>query len=338
VATVNAKQWRTDAAARAEEHACDVSPRIVLSFDVEEHYRIEAATGLTIDSALKAHYAERLGPSTHWILEQLASFSARATFFIVGQIARTNAPLVRAIHRAGHEVASHGWDHQRVLAMTPKSFRDDIRQSKQALEDVIGEPVRGYRAPTFSVMQQTAWALDVLVEEEMVYDSSIYPVRHDRYGVPSAPRAPFLARGERHSILELPPATLRLFGVNTPMGGGGYFRLFPLFLTQWALRQSRRSSSPSVATLYFHPWEFDPAQERLPLRRVSKFRTYVGIARSQARLVSLLRRYQFTRAIDVAKELDSQWASLPSFEVGAGVVSTEVSRTPERAVSPSVKA
>src|SRR5207237_118692 len=128
----------------------------------------------------------------------LADFGAPATFFIVGEIARHHADLVRAIHRAGHEVASHGWDHRRVLGMTPASFRDDIRKSKAALEDVIGAPVRGYRAPTFSVVRQTAWALDVLAEEGMLYDSSIYPVRHDRYGVPAAPRMPFRAQGERH--------------------------------------------------------------------------------------------------------------------------------------------
>jgi polysaccharide deacetylase family protein (PEP-CTERM system associated) len=316
VATVNAKQWRTDAAAAEEDQPHGLSPRIVLSFDVEEHYRIEAAAGLGISPAQKAHYAERLGPSTHWLLEQLARYKVRATFFVVGEIARHNAALVRAIHRAGHEVASHGWDHQRILVMTPAAFRQDIRQSKQALEDVTGEPVRGYRAPTFSLMRQTAWAIDVLAEEGMVYDSSIYPVRHDRYGVPAAPRAPFMARGEQHSILELPPATLRLFGMNTPMGGGGYFRLFPLFMTRWALRQARSSCSPPVAMLYFHPWEFDPTQDRLALGRLSKFRTYVGITRSQSRLVSLLERYEFARAIDVAKELDQVWSSLPSFDVG----------------------
>jgi polysaccharide deacetylase family protein (PEP-CTERM system associated) len=314
VATVEVKHWRADAAAHKNQHPEGLAPRIILSFDVEEHYRIEAAAGLAVHPALKAHYAERLGPSTQWLLDQLAHFEARATFFIVGEIARCNAGLVSAIHRAGHEVASHGWDHQRVLAMTPESFRQDIRKSKDALENVIGEPVRGYRAPTFSVVRQTAWALDVLAEEGMLYDSSIYPVRHDRYGVPDAPRSPFRATGERHTILELPPATLRLFGLNTPMGGGGYFRLFPLFLTQWALRQARQNCSPPVATLYFHPWEFDPDQQRLPLGRLNTFRTYVGVSRSQARLVALLQRYPlFARAIDVAKDLDRTWSSLPSF-------------------------
>jgi polysaccharide deacetylase family protein (PEP-CTERM system associated) len=315
VSTVDAKRWRTDAAVNAAQVSPPLSPRIILSFDVEEHYRIEAAAGLTIEPGRKAHYAERLGPSTHWLLDELARFGARATFFIVGEIAGHSASLVRAIHQGGHEIASHGWDHRRVLAMTPESFRQDIRQSKQALEDVIGEAVRGYRAPTFSIMRETAWALDVLAEEGMHYDSSIYPVRHDRYGVPAAPRAPFRAVGETSSILEIPPATLRLFGVNTPMGGGGYFRLFPLILTRWALLQARQSCSPPVAMLYFHPWEFDPDQERLPLGRMSKFRTYVGIDRSRGRLVSLLERYTFARAIDVAGELNRTWDLLPSFAV-----------------------
>jgi polysaccharide deacetylase family protein (PEP-CTERM system associated) len=315
VATVSEQTWRVAAATHTEPPLPRLVPRIILSFDVEEHYRIEAAAGLTLDAAQKAHYAERLGPSTEWLLDRLAQFNAQATFFVVGEIARQNPALVRAIHQAGHEVASHGWDHQRVLSMTPDAFREDLRKSKDALEDVIGQPVRGYRAPTFSIMRQTAWALDVLAEAEMLYDSSIYPVRHDRYGVPAAPRAPFRARGRKHSILELPPATLRLFGVNTPMGGGGYFRLFPLFMTQWAMRQTRHCTWPPVATLYFHPWEFDPGQDRLPLRPLSRLRTYVGLSRSQGRLISLLENYQFARAVDVAKELDAQWAALPAFDV-----------------------
>ena len=179
--------------------------------------------------------------------------------------------------------------------------------------------VVGYRAPTFSIQRQTGWALDVLAELNMAYDSSIYPVRHDRYGVPSAPRGPFLARGERHSLLELPPATLRLCGLNLPMGGGGYFRLFPLFLTRHALEQTGRDCDPSVATLYFHPWEFDPGQRRLPLRWLSRLRTYVGIHRSQGRMAALLAQYRFSRAVDVAKQMNHLLHSLPCFDVAARV-------------------
>ncbi len=289
--------------------------QIVLSFDVEEHYRIEAAAKLTIAPELKAHYRQRLEPSTRWLLDQLAALDIQATFFVVGQIARRHGPLLRAMIRAGHEVASHSWDHQRVHNLTPATFRDDVRKSKDALEQATGKPVRGYRAPTFSIVRETAWALDVLAEMGLAYDSSIYPVRHDRYGVPGAPRAPFRAQGRRHEILEMPPATLRILGMNLPVGGGGYFRLLPLFFLKWALRQVRRHCQPSVAVLYFHPWEFDPEQLRLPLGLLSRFRTYVGISRSRARLVSLLQNRRFARAVDVAGHLHLQWPSLPVYGV-----------------------
>lgn len=305
--------------ARSEVPASAVEAQTVLSFDVEEHYRIEAAAGLSIADGLKAHYRERLVPSTHWLLDRLAEHSVRATFFVVGEIARHSPGLVRAIHRGGHEVASHSWDHQRVHRLTPAQFRADLRRSKDALEQITGEAVVGYRAPTFSVVRQTAWAIDVLAEEGMRYDSSIYPVRHDRYGVPDAPRSPFLARGLRHTLLELPPATLRLLGANLPEGGGGYFRLFPLFLLQAALRQLHRRCDPPAAVLYFHPWEFDPQQQRLPLGRFSRFRTYVGIPRSGARLQALLALQAgrlFTRAVDLVEQLGPRRPALPVFEVG----------------------
>jgi polysaccharide deacetylase family protein (PEP-CTERM system associated) len=289
--------------------------KIVLSFDVEEHDRIEAAAGLTVSPALKGHYRQRLGASTGWLLDALASAQVRATFFVVGQIAEHDPGLVRAIHAAGHEVASHGWDHRRVLAMTPAEFRADVRRSQDALEQVAGTAVVGYRAPTFSVLPQTAWALDVLAELGMAYDSSIYPVRHDRYGVPGAPRAPFVAHGPRHAILELPPATLRVGGVNLPMGGGGYFRLFPLWLTERALRQTAADCRPAVAVLYFHPWEFDPDQARLPLGRLSRFRTYVGQTRTRGRLTELLARHQFARAVDLADELNARRDELLDFRM-----------------------
>jgi polysaccharide deacetylase family protein (PEP-CTERM system associated) len=289
--------------------------RVVLSFDVEEHDRIEAASGLCVPESLKAHYSERLGPSTEWLLDRLGERDIRATFFVVGQIAKHNPRLVRAIHSAGHEVASHSWDHRRVLRFNPQTFREDLAQSRDALEQVTGEAVVGFRAPTFSVVRRTAWALDVLAEEGMLYDSSIYPVRHDRYGEHQAPRSPFLAQGPNAAILEIPPVTLRLLGANLPVGGGGYFRLFPLaFMTQ-GIRQALNSLSPPVAMLYFHPWEFDPQQQKLPLQGLSRFRTYVGIGRARHRLTNLLERYTFTRAVDVARELGPFLPNLPSFRM-----------------------
>jgi polysaccharide deacetylase family protein (PEP-CTERM system associated) len=282
-----------------------VKQAVILSFDIEEHYRIEAARGLPIGPEQIAHYRDGMDSSTRWILDELGSRGIRATFFIVGQIAEHNPGLIRAIHAAGHEVASHSWDHQRVHSFTPETFREDVHRGKDALEQITGEAVVGFRAPTFSVVRQTAWALDVLAELGMRYDSSIYPVRHDRYGVPDAPRWPFRVRGSAGPLLELPPATWRVLGANLPVGGGGYFRLFPLAVLERGIRQTARQGQPPVVMLYFHPWEFDPEQERLPLRRLNHFRTYVGLSRSRARLAALLDRHVFERAVDVATALDS---------------------------------
>lgn len=279
---------------------------VVLSFDIEEHHRIEAAAGLDVPTTLKVEYATRMEECTRWLLDQLAERDIRATFFVLGQIARTHPELVRAMHDAGHEVASHGWEHRRVHTFTPETFQEDVRRSKDALEQVTGARVVGFRAPTFSIVRETAWALDVLSELGFGYDSSVYPVRHDRYGIPDAPRAPFLARGEHSQIIELPPATLRLCGVNLPVGGGGYFRLLPLWVLERAMRQIERQCRPPVAMLYFHPWEFSVGQPRLPLGRVSRWRTYVGVGRSRARLQALLDGRRFERACDVVAALSSR--------------------------------
>lgn len=289
------------------------SQPVVLSFDVEEHHRIEAAAGLEISPPTQREYRDRMDRATHWILDELAERGIWATFFTVGQIAEYNPRLVRTIHQAGHEIASHGWDHRRILAMSPKEFREDLSTSRDVLEQTIGAAVVGYRAPTFSLVRKTAWALDILAELGFEYDSSIYPVRHDRYGVPHSPRGPFRAKGERREILEIPPATVRIGNVNLPVGGGGYFRLLPSVLMRFALSASRRDPQTRATMLYFHPWEFDPDQPRLALKRLNRFRTYVGIRYSQGRLSSLLARFSFVRAIDLAEQLEDHRHQLPQF-------------------------
>jgi polysaccharide deacetylase family protein (PEP-CTERM system associated) len=294
---------------------CRLEQQIVLSFDVEEHHRIEAAAGLEIAPELKAHYVRRVGLVTRWLLDRLAERDIKATFFIVGELACAQPDLVREIHRGGHEVASHGWDHRRILAMTPGEFREDLRRSKDTLEQIIGEPVLGYRAPTFSLVRQTGWAIDVLAEEGIQYDSSIYPVRHDRYGVPGAPRGPFLARGGSGEILELPPATLRIFNMRLPAGGGGYFRLLPPAVIHRAITQLLRECLPSVVMLYFHPWEFDPDQPRLPLPFPSDCRTYVGVRQARRRLESLISRYDFVCARSITGLLSESRSDLPSLDL-----------------------
>ena len=278
--------------------------RVVLSFDVEEHYQIEAARDLAIDPSLKAIYRDRLEPSVSWLLEQLEQTSIKATFFVVGELAQRQPALVRTICRGGHEVASHGWDHQPVTRLAPASFRTDVTRSKDVLEQITGERVVGYRAPTFSILRETSWAIEILADIGIRYDSSIYPVRHDRYGISTAPRAPFRAHSANHALLELPPATWRFMGMNVPVGGGGSFRLFPLWCMKQGLKQIGKLGAPNVAMLYFHPWEFDPDQPRLPLARLARFRTYVGIASNRRRLSKLLACYRFVRAVDVAENLD----------------------------------
>jgi polysaccharide deacetylase family protein (PEP-CTERM system associated) len=288
---------------------------VVLSFDVEEHDRIEAAAKLTCPPSERQIYAERMERTTRAILDQLAGANVRATFYIVGQIAETHPQLVRDIAIAGHEIGSHSWDHQRIHRFEPKSFAEDLQRSIAALESASGQRVSGFRAPTFSLMHATSWAVDVLAEAGLRYDSSIFPVRHDRYGVPEAPRTPFVLQGTRSEILELPPLTWRVLGQNVPVAGGGYFRLFPPAFMRAGIEQfSRESFAPSV--LYFHPWEFDQDQPRLPLGRLSRWRTYVGIRKSRDRLQRLLERYRgrFARAIDVVETLAVRQASLPRFQ------------------------
>lgn len=288
----------------------------VISFDVEEHYRIEAAAGLACPDGRAAEYGARMETTTRRLLDLLADAGARATFFVVGEIARQYPKLVRAIHDAGHEVGSHSLSHRRVHHFTPASLREDLLQSKDALEQAAGASVVGFRAPTFSIVRETGWAIDVLAECGFEYDSSIFPVRHDRYGIPDAPRVPFWAHGREQRLLELPLLTYRVAGLNLPVAGGGYFRLFPLRVLRAGLEQMDRQSG-GAAILYFHPWEFDPEQPRLPLGRLARWRTYVGMRRTMNRLRSLLRRYEYTRAVDVARALRAGHTDLPSYSLMA---------------------
>jgi polysaccharide deacetylase family protein (PEP-CTERM system associated) len=296
-----------------------VSAANIVSFDVEEHHRIEAAIGLTCSAELMAEYSARMENSTRRLLDQLAAAQVLATFYVVGEIAQAHPQLVRDMHAAGHEVASHSWDHRRIHHFTPDSLRDDLHKSKDALEQVTGAAVSGFRAPTFSVMKETGWAIDVLAECGFEYDSSIFPVRHDRYGVSDAPRGPFIVQGKEREILELPLLTYRVAGLNLPVAGGGYFRLFPLFMMKAGLhqaaRQAEKSPAPQAGMLYFHPWEFDADQPRLPLKRLARWRTYVGVRRTTARLAQLLAGFPFRRAIDVVRDIRASGAELPRYQL-----------------------
>jgi polysaccharide deacetylase family protein (PEP-CTERM system associated) len=289
----------------------------ILSFDVEEHHRIEAASALSCPAHRKVQYASRAVATTRRLSDLLAESNTKATFFIVGELAEQNPEMVRELHQAGHEIASHGWDHQPVYRLTREAFRRDITKCKDVLEQITGERVKGYRAPTFSVMKKTAWAIDELIDAGYQYDSSVFPVHHDRYGVPDAPVSPFRCYGAsgQQSILEIPPLTLQLGLGNLPIGGGGYFRLMPLLLLKLGI-WTNRGNDPAVSMLYFHPWEFDAGQPKLDLRGVSRWRTYVGIERAEARLRRITRFTSITsfhRACDIADSIDAQ--PLPVFHL-----------------------
>ncbi len=299
----------------------DTHPRITnfLTIDVEDYFQVHAFSR-TIRTDQWGSFELRVEKNTERILQLLAREGTEATFFVLGWIAERAPDLVRKIHEAGHEVASHGYGHQHIGRQTPEGFRQDIRRSKKILEQITGKPVLGYRAPTYSITNRTLWALTILAEEGYRYDSSIFPIRHDQYGIPSAPREPFrillengnatcfedlkirpvqlplegcepAAPGE---ILEIPVATFRMLGVNIPVAGGGYFRIFPYRFVKWGLKRVSREGRAFV--FYLHPWEIDPDQPRIPhLPLRSRFRHYTHLDKTEQRLQSLVRDFPFTR-------------------------------------------
>jgi polysaccharide deacetylase family protein (PEP-CTERM system associated) len=236
-------------------------------------------------------------PNTNRVLDIFAGHGVHGTFFVLGWVARRYPELIRRIVADGHELASHGYDHTRVVYMDAARFRDDVTRTKAILEDTGGVPVRGYRAPSYSINARNLWALDVLQETGHVYSSSIYPIRHDLYGMPEAPRFAFRVRPG--AILEIPVTTVRVNGRNLPAGGGGYFRLMPYGLYRWGLRRvNRRDAQPGM--FYFHPWEVDPGQPRVegaPLR--SRLRHYTNLGTMEARLRRLLGDFRWGRMDEV---------------------------------------
>lgn len=262
-----------------------------MTIDVEDYFHVEAFAS-TIDRRDWDHLPGRVERNTERLLDILAESGAQATFFVLGWVARRHLSLVRRILAEGHEVASHGSDHIRVDRLSPEAFRADIRRSKHVLEDAGGVPVRGYRAPTFSISRESGWAHAILREEGYHYSSSVYPVRHDLYGTPGAPRTAFAPLA---GLIEVPLNTVRLFGVDVPASGGGYFRLYPYPLTRWLLDRSNCSNA-APAVFYLHPWEIDPdqpRQHRAPLR--SRFRHYLNLGLTEARLRRLLSDFAWSR-------------------------------------------
>ena len=275
--------------------------RNALTFDLEEYFHAEVFAGLVgVDDWPRL--ASRVAESTLRLLDALDRWHTSATFFVLGWVADRQPALVREIHARGHEIACHSYGHRLIYRMGRDAFRDDTRRAKHAIEDAIGARVRGYRAPTFSVVRDTLWALEVLAEEGFAYDSSIFPIHHDRYGIPDALRFPHrvtLPGGEH--ITEFPITTVRVAGQRLPFSGGGYFRLAPYRLVRGALRHvNRREGMPAV--VYLHPWELDPKQPRLALRGLSRLRHYVNLSRTARKLDRLLADFTFAPAGEVLCE------------------------------------
>jgi polysaccharide deacetylase family protein (PEP-CTERM system associated) len=259
--------------------------------DVEEHFQVSAFEG-AVRREEWAGLESRVGRNVHVLLDLLARHEVRGTFFTLGWIAEHRPEVVRAIVGAGHEVASHGYGHQRVTALTPAEFREDVGRAKQLLEDVSGTAIVGYRAPSFSIVPGGEWAFDVLIEEGYRYDSSLFPIRRPGgYGYAAAPRDPYWIERPGGRLLELPLATLRVAGLNLPASGGAYFRIFPYALTSSAL--TRSAARGGRGTFYVHPWEVDPDQPRVKAPLAARLRHYTGLRGTLPRLERLLREHQF---------------------------------------------
>ncbi|MBL8699215.1 MAG: DUF3473 domain-containing protein [Alphaproteobacteria bacterium] len=263
-----------------------------LTVDVEDYFQVQALERVVSRDSWDSREV-RVERNTDEILGIFGEAGAKATFFILGWVARRHPDLVRRIAAAGHEVASHGLEHVRVDRHDPASFRQDIGTTKKLLEDLAGTPVRGYRAPSFSIGRSQFWAYEVLAAEGYAYSSSVYPVRHDNYGIPDAPRTPFRP-ASAPTIVELTLPTLTAGGRNLPAGGGGFFRLLPYRVSRWSI--ARLNASGHACIFYFHPWEIDAEQPRVGgLSAKSRFRHYVNLERTAPRLRRLVRDFRWDR-------------------------------------------
>jgi polysaccharide deacetylase family protein (PEP-CTERM system associated) len=269
--------------------------RNAMSIDVEDYFQVSAFAPYIPRARWEACEC-RAERNVRRILDFLAEADVKATFFTLGWIAERYPQLVRAIVAGGHELASHGYGHERASDLSPTAFADDIRRAKRLLEDLGGVPVVGYRAPSFSIGVGNLWAFDVLAQEGYRYSSSVYPIQHDHYGMPDSPR---FAYPVREGLIEVPVTTCRIGGRNLPSSGGGYFRLLPYAASRWLINRVNRMDAQS-AVFYFHPWEIDPDQPRVPgIDMKSKFRHYVNLSRTEARIRRLLTDFAWGRMDDI---------------------------------------
>ena len=279
------------------------APRNALTVDVEDYFQVGAFAS-TIPVSDWESWPSRVERNSDRLLELFEQHEAKATFFVLGWIAERFPHVVRRIAEAGHEVASHGYSHQLVYKQTPDVFRQETRQSKDILEDLLGQAVTGYRAASYSITPRSRWALDILVELGFTWDSSLFPIRHDVYGMPNIPTVPYrLQTDNGGSLIEFPLTTFAVAGQKVPVAGGGYFRLFPYQLTEFCLSRLNKAGQPFI--FYLHPWEIDPGQPRVPgLSMKSRFRHYNNLSRCEARLERLLAKFPFAPVTEVLVDLD----------------------------------
>jgi len=276
--------------------------RNALTVDVEDYFHVSAFA----DAIRRSDWDDRqlrVENNTQRLLELFEGNGVKATFFVLGWVAERLPALVADIAARGHEVACHGYSHQLVYNQTPQLFRDETVRARDLLEDIVQRPVRGYRAASYSITERSRWALDILAEAGFVYDSSIFPVHHDRYGIPGTPQHPYiLDTPAGHKLVEFPLSTVSLFGARLPIAGGGYFRLYPYFFSRSGLGRINRGGRPFI--FYLHPWEIDPQQPRVNAGWVSRFRHYNNLHKCEARLQRLLADFSFGTADDVLRGLD----------------------------------
>ena len=272
-----------------------------MSIDVEDYFHVSVFDGIVPRSTWD-QMESRVRRNTERLLDIFDEFSVRSTFFVLAWVGERYPELVKTIARRGHEVASHGYAHRLIYDQTPTTFREDVRKAKEILEDASGRRVNGYRAPSYSITPRSLWALDVLLEEGYRYDASIFPIRHDRYGIPISDRRPYRIDRPAGSLYEVPGSTARVGPLNLPVAGGGYFRLLPYWWTKWGIsRLNLLERRPAV--FYLHPWEIDPDQPKLPVGRLGRLRHYRNLAHTETRLRQLLTDFQFDAVDSVVARL-----------------------------------
>ena len=289
------------AATRPQETCAQPVLLNALTIDVEDYYQVSAYEG-RLQRSQWSRLESRVVKNTELLLEALAQAGVRGTFFILGWVAERFPQLARDIHAAGHEIGCHSYWHRLVYRQTPAAFREDLRRARDVLQEAIGEAVVAYRAPSFSITRRSLWALDILIEEGFAIDSSVFPTFHDRYGISSAPLAPHWIARPAGAIREFPLAVYRLCGYPLPIGGGGYFRLYPYWFTRHGLRAINAQGRP--AAIYLHPWELDPEQPRLGLHGANAFRHYVSLGRTAARLERLLTDFPLGTLSDAFTQIE----------------------------------